>query len=376
MNKTVLFILLLLFVSGVALADRTVEEDGGGDHLTLDDALDNVVAGNTITIQGEWDNPDTVACIVSTNCTITAEGAARVTTAGHVAGVPLHYRLHCAGGGHCITVTDATASTTIDGIEIKQGSAVGSDECIRLSDDGGVLNVTNCIIYSASGASDQDGVYAGDIGATVNCENLIVYNVRRSGLHPQIWQGTHTQTWNIVSCSMYNCGENNESEAGGVNIQIRGDATYFINIHNSWALDCSFNTNDSFGELVLNPGPSTWGISYSIADDTSPTDRDGTGAGNQENVEIFDTDQGAGAYVIVNGDIDGAIPWDLALTDLDNTKNVAQDEHAQEGAEDMDIPGTDIDGTARPANTNYDVGAFEIPVAGATPTSQVTINMF
>ncbi|KKK69856.1 hypothetical protein LCGC14_2929870, partial [marine sediment metagenome] len=100
------------------MANLTVEEDGGGDYTTLDEACDNITATDTITIQGAWDNPDTRAVIVSTDCTITATGSARISLAKHVEAVPTHYRLHVADGNHCITVNDGP--TTIDGIEGKQ----------------------------------------------------------------------------------------------------------------------------------------------------------------------------------------------------------------------------------------------------------------
>ena len=350
------------------MANLTVTETApqGGDHQTLDEACDAIGAGETITIQDTWNNPDTREVDIGTNCIITADGAARVTTARHVSGTPTHYRLH-GDGDHCITIADATPITSIDGIEIKQVGSTASDECIRQADDGGELTVTNCILSSASAANDQDGIYAGSIACTINLENDLIYKFERAGCHGQMTHsGTDTQTWNINSCSFYLCGENSENRGGAVSIdRDDGSNTYLINIHNTWALGCSYDQNDTFNELDAL-STATWGISYSIDDDNSIAGRDGGGAGNQANVTIADTDQGAGAYVIVNGDIDGAAPWDLALTDLDNTKNVAQDEHAQEVAEGLTIPGTDIDATARPDNTNYDVGAFEI-VSGAPP---------
>ena len=350
------------------MANLTVTETApqGGDHQTLDEACDAIGAGETITIQDTWDNPDTSEVDIGTNCIITAEGAARVTTARHVAGSPTHYRLH-GDGDHCITIADATALTSIDGIEIKQVGSTASDECIRMADDGGELTVTNCILSSAYGAADQDLIYAGVISCTVNLENCIFYNVQRAGCHAQIYTNlsNKTQTWNVNSCSYYFCGIDGELSGGAVALDADfASETYIINIHNTWGF-CSFANNDTFNEYAAGADV-TWGISYSIDDDNSIAGVDGGGAGNQANVTIADTDQGAGAYVIVNGDIDGAAPWDLALTDLDNTKNVAQDEHAVETAEGRSIPGTDIDGTARPDNTNYDVGAFEI-VSGAPP---------
>ena len=365
-------LILLLFAVAAQAANQTVEEDGGGDQLTLDAACDVIGAGETITIQGAWDNPDTVEVDISTNCIITATGDARVTTASHAAG-GTHYRLH-GDGDHCITIADATAETSIDGIEIKQVGSGASDECIRLADDGGVLTITNCILSSAYAEVDQDGIYAGLISCTVNLENDIIYSFQRAGCQAQIYtyDSGKTQTWNANSCSFTKCGINGETSGGAIAVDAdHVTETYSINAHNTWGF-CSFANNDTFNEYDAGANV-TWGISYSIDDDGSITDRDAGAVNCQENVTIEDTDQGAGAYVIVNGDIDGAAPWDLALTDLDNTKNVAQDEHAVKTAEGMDIPAADIDATARPDNTNYDVGAYEVDTGGAPPagTGQV-----
>lgn len=349
------------------MANLTVEEDGGGDYTTLDEACDNIGAGETITIQLGWDAIDSRNAIISTNCFITATGASRVTTARHVSGSPQHYRLHCSTNGtHCIQVTDATASTTIDGIDIKQKSAGASDECIRLTDGGGTLNIKNCILSSDFDTGSQDGVYVGAISCTINLENVIVYQVQRAGFHSQnTTADALTQTWNINSCSIWDCGDGNALD-GGIVIDVRGtNAIFNINIHNTWALS---NNNADYHRYAGagDNATDTWGISYSIDSDNSIASRDGGGSGNQASRTIADADQGVGSYVIVN-DITGAAPFDLSLLTLGNAKNNAEDEHTTDSAEGLTIPATDIDGTVRPQNTNHDVGAFEI-VSGAPPT--------
>jgi len=364
MNKWWVILVLCLSVT-VQAANLSVQEDGGGDYTTLDEALDNIGAAETITIEGEWDSADTRNAIVSTDCTITATGAARVTTARHVAGTPTHYRLQCASNGsHCILVNDS--ATTIDGIEVKQGGTGASDECIRMAHDGGTLTVQNCIIYSAHGADDQDGIYAGGISCTVNSVNNIIYNFERAGLSAQIVSGTLTQTWNVNSNSIYLCGEDGEAIGGALSIYRSVNSTFNINVHNTWALGCSYNSNDSFNEYIPgSAGTATWAISYSIDDDNSIASRDAGGTGNQASRTISDNNGlGDGSYVIVT-DITGAVPFDLSLQDMTNASNNAQDEHDVEEAEGLTIPGTDIDATARPQNTNYDVGAYEIDTEGA-----------
>lgn len=340
------------------MANLSVQEDGGGDYTTLDEALDNIGAGETITIEGEWDAADTRVAIVSTACTTTATGASRISAAKHVAGTPLHYRLQCASdGSHCIT---ANVACTIDGIEIKQGSTGGSDECLR-HNVAGLVKLTNCILWSALGASDQDGVYFGASNGVVTLENCIVYNFLRAGVHLYA-DGTTPLTANVNSSSIYKCGENGETLGGGISVFAGPENTCIVNVHNSWVLGCSYDSNEDYNTAGAG-GTETWNVSYSIDSDNSIAAVDGGGAGNQANVTLADTDQGVGAYVIVTGDIDGAAPWNFTLTDLGNAKNNAQDEHNTEIAEGLTIPNADIDGTARPQNTNYDVGAFEIVAA-------------
>jgi|GEM_PF-6456539 len=366
MTKYLYILMCLTLPLAVHAANLSVQEDGGGDYQTLDEACDNIGAGETITIEGEWDNPDTRSVIVSTDCTITATGSARVTTASHVSGTPKHYRLHVSDGEHAITVNDS--ETTIDGIEIKQAGSGSSDECIRFAHEGGTLNVSDCILYSGLAASDQDGIYAARINCTVNIENVIAYNFLRAAIHAQPTSGTAVeQTWNINSCSIYNCSEDGEAEGGAISAYGVYAHTVNVNVHNTWGLGCNNDASDTYNETI-NLGTVNWGISYSIDDDNSIASRDAGGAGNQASRVISDSDEGEGSYVIVN-DITDAAPFDLSLTDLTNAKNNAQDEHATEQAESLSIPGTDIDGTTRPDNTNYEVGAYEIDSGGEPPST-------
>ncbi|KKM78646.1 hypothetical protein LCGC14_1357860 [marine sediment metagenome] len=356
------------------MANLTVEEDGGGDYTTLDEACDNITATDTITIQGAWDNPDTRSVIISVDCVITATGDARISTSKHFSGTPTHYRLEVADGNHCITVNDTP--TTIDGIEVKQNANGSSDEGIRMAHATGTLNVKNCILWSTYSGADQDAIYAGAIDCTINVENVITYSWLRCGLHPQISTGTHTQTWNAVCWSAWKCGTTAETEGGGIVLLLASIRTYNINIHNSWVLDCSIGAED-YGEFGTG-GTVTWGISYSIDSDNSIASRDAGGAGNLASRTIRDS-TGGGNEVIVN-DITGVVgtdKMDLALTD-DEINNDAQDAHTTDTAESQTIPSTDIDGTSRPQNTNHDMGAFEIVAAaaeGANPNQTQSIIM-
>ena len=342
------------------MANLTVEEDGGGDYTTLDEACDNIGAGETITVQGEWDNEDTRNVIVSTNCNITATGSARVTTAGHAAGTPLHFRLYCdSSGSHCITVNDNP--TTIDGIDVRQGSSTGaSDEGIRSAATGTII-IKNCIISSEETNVDQDGIYI-FLDQTLTVENCIIYDWTRAAIDIQQGNNNKTIVINVNSCSIHEDLSQAGADVGGISADLRGTGTTAINVHNTFIFTISTNGND-YNEYQSGSTTITWGISFSIDSDNSIAARDGGGSGNQASRTIASSDQGAGSFVIVD-DLTGNIS-NLALQDLVNANNNAQDEHATASAEGLTIPATDIDGTSRPQNTNYDIGAFEIVSGGA-----------
>lgn len=353
------------------MANLIVEEDGGGDYTTLDEACDNIGAGETITIQGAWDNIDSRSVIVSTNCSITASGDARISTSKHAAGTP-HYRLHVSDE-HCITVSDTP--TTIDGIEIKQAGTGNSDEGVRMAHDGGTLTIKNSIVYSGAKTPAQDGIHVPALGdITINLENVIIYGFERGGVNHQVTGGfisvAKTNTINLNSCSIWDCGVGG-SDDGGVVVQNEEiDLTVNINSHNTFILDCSTGNAKDYNSFS-SPHNTTWGISYSIDSDNSIALRDGGGAGNLASRIIRDSTAG-GDEVLVT-DITGAIPFDLSLID-DSVNNDAQDAHAVGTAETITIPNTDIDGTARPQNVNYDIGAFEI-VAAAPEGLSIPIAM-
>ena len=153
------------------MATVSVQEDGGGDYLTLNAAF--VASETDIEIEGEWDNPDIIEATCSTaNTTVTAIGSSKHPGHDNDVGTPTHYRLH-GDGTHCITVS--ADDLTLDGLDIRQVGSGASDECIRMADEGGTLTIQNCLIHSDRAANDQDGLYAGDINCTVNVINCFIY---------------------------------------------------------------------------------------------------------------------------------------------------------------------------------------------------------
>ena len=367
-----IFILTFIFALSIAIspifaADSSVKQSGG-DFTTLNAALADAGtgAGDTITISGTWSVVDSAACtVIDDNITIIATGDSRVTTARHVAGSPDHYRLEVSGD-HCITVNNT--GCVIDGLDIQQTGTGSSDEGVRMAINTGTLTIKNNIIWADTKDADQDGVYAGRINCTVNIENTIIYGFHRLSINAQPTTGTAvTQTWNINSSSIFGSYTSADADSGGIgaNESITGHAIN-MNIFNTWVLDS--NTGSAVDYNQYNYGTTdatvTWQISYSIDSDNSIASRDAGGVGNLASRTIRDSQVG-GNEVLVN-DITGSPPFDLSLIDNGNN-NDAQDAHTTNTAEGMTITATDIDGTARPQNTNHEIGVFEILGAVAIP---------
>jgi len=346
-----------------------VQEDGGGDYTTLAAA---VAANETdIEIQETWSAPETAnIAIDDANTSIVATGAAKHP--GYVGGSPTHYRLEDNSGGHVVTTVDSIEGVVIDGLDIHQTGTGSSDECVRAG--GGyavtVLTLKNCLIHGDRGANDQDGVYLGIVEGTINLENCIIYGFDRAGLHAQCYNAAaRTQTWNVNSCTIWDCGEDGEANGGGITAHSGSGVTLNLNLFNTQILACSFNSNDDYNESTVG-GTHNWDTHNSIDSDNSIASRDGSAHACLASRTIAETDQGAGNYVIVE-DLDS--PYDLRIQDLGSAKNNAQDMHTDATGAGMNIPAADIVGTNRPQNTNYDCGAFEIVAADYIPMIMMII---
>jgi hypothetical protein len=345
--------------SGYSYSSAEDTRYGSNKYTTLVAALSASSAGDDIEILGTWSAAETSAKTISVQVTITALGDARHP--GHSQGTTTHYRASSTSG-HCFTVN--VSGVVLNGLDIEQAGTGTSDECVRMAADTGTLTIKNSLIWASNKTSDQDGVYAGLISCTVNIENCIAWGFGRAGFHYQGYSaGSYVQTWNLNSCTAWNCETHSAGDSDGGCF-----CTYsFSNVGAAYLYNCCFVD-----------GPDTYGSSDSIniyptaSPDTYDVDRclyGGVSAG----IDITDslaarsaTDSdtpGTGDWVVFN-DITSAIP-DLRLKS--NTENDAQDAHVDSsGLNSMSMPSTDIAGTSRPQNTNYDIGAFEIVVGGTT----------
>jgi len=368
---------------------RTVKQDGSGTDLTLDEALDNASAAEDINIEGSWTVDDTRSAICAVDCQIECLGTSRHP--GFVDTSLNHYRLVVSDGNHALTLTGAF-TVTIDGIVIEQAVTVQtSDECFRcVPGTADTVTIKNSIFVLTGGALQQDCIYTGFNTAigTINLENCVIYGASRAGIHCQNNFASAVDSAgeiNVNSCPFINNGTATTASAGdvggGISLSSAADKTidatnFVVNCHNVIALENDtgdlspqdFNHND--GGSGFNPF-SEWNVSFSIDSDGSiVSDTDG-GTGNLASRTAAETDQGVGSFVIFEDITSGT--EDLRLTDLGNAKNNAQDMHSTATAHGITIPSTDIVGTSRPQNTDFDCGAFEIVSGAATFTATVAV---
>ena len=350
----------------------------GGDHSTLNSALVAAAPGDTISIEGTWTIDDTTAAsIVDDNLTIQTSSGSKHP--GHWDESLNHYRLVVSDGSHALTLSGAY-TVTVDGLAIEQAGTGDSDEVFRVEPDASdTATIRNCLLQCSTNTDAQDCVYTGfnkTIGV-VTVENCMIWGAARAGVDPQNYQSAnHDGTININSCTIWLCGRDPSPDSigtlgGGIISYVAtgagNGAGFTINVHNTICVEN--DTGGSVGgddpadyrELVNGGGTGlgAFNVSFSIDSDASiASDTDG-GTGNLASRTATDnTSPGGGDWVIFE-DITSA-PYDLRI--VDNDEDDAQNMHSTATAHGLTIPSTDIVGTSRPQNVNYDCGAFELSV--------------
>ena len=359
-------------------------KQSGGTYSTLNAALAVADPSDTISIEGSWTIDDTTAAsIADDNLTIETDASSKHPGYWDEA-TSQHYRL-VVSGSHALTLSGAY-TLTIDGVAIEQSGTGTSDECFRcVPGSSDTVTIQNCILQCSTNTNQQDCIYTGyntSIGV-VDIEQCIIYGAARAGLNIQnFYTSTNSGTININSCTIWNCGLDGSLGAGAhvgggilYGVTTGGDGSSFtINVHNTTAVENDTGGNysveypEDYREYVSDGiGVGAWNVSYSIdSDNTISANTDG-GTGNLASRTATDnTSPGGGDWVIFE-DISSA-PYDLRI--VDNAEDDAQDAHTTATAHGLTIPSTDIVGTSRPQNTNYDIGAFEIEVAGDLSVSE------
>ena len=329
----------------------------------------DTATGHTITIttSGTGAADDTSAATISdTNLTIQTSGQAACD--GHYDGGPM-YQL-TVSGSHALTV--GSSGCTIDGLVIQQTGTGASDEAIRANAS---VTVQNCVLWADSQDNQQDGIYTSTDGVTITAIQCFIFGFFRGGIHFQGLSAGDAVTINANSCGIWDCGDDDESldEApGGIGVAVRPSDSATVNVQNTWAIDNDAGTNAADYNESVNGGTATWNISNSCDSDGSIAGLGpDAGSGNTGSCTIVES-AGAGSFEVIVNDITTQ-PYDLRL--VDNANNDAQDAHANATAHSLTIPSTDIAGTSRPVNTNYDIGPYEVPAAGGATNPKGPLGM-
>jgi hypothetical protein len=330
-----------------------------GDYPTLNAAL--AASEAIINIDQAWTISDIVEAIFLADASISISGPAMHP--GYWNPALNHYRLVTTGTGHSLELSGAFTAT-IDGIAIEQGGTSTSSEvfrCVPGASDS--VTIKNSLLRCSTNSNQQDCIYTGfntTIGP-VTIEQCILWGANRAGLHVQNNNGNATV--NVNSSTIWGNALGGGSTDGGIRAQ-QNTGTVIINVQNSLVVGNKTGAGEDFDQSTANI---TWNISNSISSDATISALLDSGSGNLENKTPSD-DAGAGANSVVFQNITSA-PYDLRLKEATTkANNSAHDMHATKTAHSLSIPDNDIVGTARPQNTNYECGAFEI-VSGAPPAT-------
>jgi len=270
--------------------------------------------------------------------------------------------------GHVITM--GRAFTVIEGVEIIIDSAGSSDECVRITADN--FLTSRCIYRAAQETSQQDGLYLNTAPINVYADNCIFYNFDRAGIHSQNDSGVNTATWNVDSCSMYNCGLVVDLEEGG-GIMLRDAGLNVANVFNNWAIGNDANLAEDYHTETDGGGNASWAGTDNIAGDASA---EAKFTASFDSVVLIDTDPGSGENIHVDS-ISGR---DFNITDED-TETVTQNgvdrsathpaPQTTDGATKVQDLSTDINDVARTAT--WSIGAFEFVAAAAGGDEYISV---
>ena len=350
------------------MAAISVQEDGGGDYTTLEAAVENAstVDGDVITITETWNattGAENTQIAVADALTIQATGASKHVGRPWASGETT-FRHRNSSAGHSFTITD-TGSVTFIGLDIQNASTGVSDEVFRNNVSNTFL-AQDCVLGFAS-RTDQQDLYYNEAVINATFESCHFYNVYRGVVDAQASDAGSVV--NINSCTGYNIGysSSNTSRSGLVGIS-SSSASITVNVFNT-----IIHINTGTAITTGDTGISTVNIhttitnQASLANDTLDID-----TSNTVSATINDTDS-SGNYILIDTTTS---PYDLRLFD-NATNNAAQDFSTNATGTGLTgpptIPSTDIVGTSRPQNTNYDIGAFEVAFASTTSVLTGTI---
>lgn len=337
----------------------TIQQDGGGDYTGIDAAI-NGNNETTIEVQETWTIDDDVTAtltIDATNATtITVDSDSKHTGFAH-SGTGSWYRLRHTGTDHLFTLSD---NITITGVDLQNESTGTSDECFRML-TGSTFTLTDCVAGFASRNNEQDLVHGSNGSLTYTCvvTNCVFYNCKRA-VFDCLGAGSNWDI-DINSCSAFDIGDNGaQGSRSGVVGTNTGIGVLTVRMFNSTV---HINTGVAFSSGAGQPaGETDVTIDRSITNQSTWATADVTTTITDSLVSrtwTANASPGPGDFVIVESITS---TFDLRLQD-NATDNDAQDLHADSTGAGLTMPSTDIVGTARPQNTNFDAGMFEVVAA-------------
>jgi hypothetical protein len=332
------------------MAAISVQQGGGGDYTTLEAAVEafSTADGDVITISGTWTIREDTRIAVSDALTIVATGDSKQIGRPWRTG-DTHYQHRSTSAGHSFTITD-TGAVTFEDLDIILDHTGVSDEIFR-NNVSNTFTARRCLLGFAV-RTDQQDVYYNEAVSTALFEQCHFYNAYRAVCDIFAYDTGSTIKFN--SCTGYDIGySTGGSTRSGVVGMTGSTNTLVVDMFN-----CIFHINT--GSAITGHTSGATLNCYTVVTNQAQISAGGAGqldtnTDNTVNAAINDTDS-SGNYILIDTTTS---PYDLRLFD-NATNNAAQDHSTNATGLGLTIPSTDIVGTSRPQNTNYDIGAFEV----------------
>lgn len=340
----------------------SVREDGTGDFTSLEAAVEagSTVDGDVIEISGTWSAREDSRIAVADNLTIRAVGESKHPGRPWQIG-DTHYQHRSTSntsGHHSFTITNS-ATVLFEDMDIQHAGTGVSNEIFR-NNAYNTFIARRCILGFET-RTDQQDIYYNEYLALVTFECCHFYNAYRAVV--DLYGPDNNSIVNINSCTGYNIGFGSAYNSRNGLVGVYGPASVTVNVFNTLC-----HTNALSGSLITASDLTTAiNLDHVVTNDNSLSNVAlNTDTNNVINATITDS-VAASAYIVTNLNTGS---FDFRL--IDHANNLAQDNHTNDTGLGLSIPATDLIGTARPQNSNYDLGAFEISAVVTVTITDLT----
>lgn len=341
------------------MAVISVQEGGGGDYTSLEAAVEaaSTVDGDIIEISGAWSAREDTRIAVADALTIRAIGAAKQIGRPWQTGDTHYQHRSTSNSDHSFTITD-TGSVIFEDIDIQHAGTGVSSEIFR-NNVSNTFIARRCILGFET-RTDQQDIYYNENLTTAEFESCHFYNAYRSVC--DLYQHDAGSVVNINSCTAYNIGFSTAYNSRSGLVGTYGAYAATVNVFNTIA-----HIDAGGDNVVMNSDANTTVNMHSVITNTTSLCNTALATDINNVVSATITDSTASSAYILSNLTSGAFDFRL----VDHANNLAQDNHsnATGTGTGLSVPSTDLVGTARPQNTNYDLGAFEIAVGGSSSVS-------